>query len=347
MRRLIRRNVESLTAYTPGQQPGRQKVVKLNTNENPYPPSPAVGRALASLDPGRLRLYPDPVSKRLRERIAHVHGCEVANVFAGNGSDEVLALCTRAFVEDDGAIGYFDPSYSLYPVLADIRNVAKRPVELGRDFEWKTPPRRDFALFFLTRPNAPTGILYPKEEVRRFCRSFPGVVVIDEAYVDFARDNCASLALELDNVLIARTFSKAFSLAGLRVGYAVGSKDLIHALLKLKDSYNLDGISQSLALAALSDLRYMRRNVAKIRKTRERLRRALIDGGHAVYPSDTNFLWMRPSGVSARRLYEHLARNRILIRYFPGDRTGDFVRITVGTDQEVDRLLDAIRGVSE
>jgi len=339
----VTRSVRAMKAYVPGEQPVETGVVKLNTNENPFPPSPKVFKALAGVDPARLRLYPNPVSRKLRERIAQLHGCEVENVFAGNGSDEILALCTRAFVEDDGSVGYFNPSYSLYPVLADIRDVKKAPVELGPDFEWRMPAGYRSSLFFLTNPNAPTGILYPEKVVRDFCVKFPGVVVIDEAYVDFSRENCMDLALRFDNVLVLRTLSKAYSLAGLRVGYVVGAKPLVAAIYKLKDSYNLDAISQQLALAALSDVRHMKSNVAKIKATRRRLTKALEADGYHVYPSDSNYLWVKPAGISAKHLFERLKEERILIRYFPGRRTGAFVRISVGTDAEIDKLIAAVR----
>ena len=347
MKALIRKSVQQMTGYTPGEQPSEAGFVKLNTNENPYPPSPQIARELAAMDVDRLRLYPDPVSLKLRQRIAALHGCRVSNVFAGNGSDEILALCTRAFVEDTGSIGYFNPSYSLYPVLADIRNVKRTPVELGKDFEWSMPADYRCSLFFLTYPNAPTGILYPKDKVRSFCRRFPGVVLIDEAYVNFSRENCMDLALKLGNVLVMRTLSKAYSLAGLRVGYVVGSETLIGALFKLKDSYNLDRISQQLALAALSDVPSMRRNVEKIKATRARLAAALTETGHRVYPSESNFLWVKPRGISAQSLFEVLKKQRILIRYFPGRRTGEFVRITVGTDAEVNKLMEAMRALAK
>jgi len=341
----IRHSVEQMIGYTPGEQPGGPGIVKLNTNENPYPPSPMVGKALAGLDPTRLRLYPDPLCKRLRGRIAEIHGCRISQVFAGNGSDETLALCTRAFVENDGAIGYFDPSYSLYPVLADIRKVDRRPVELGPDFEWSMPEDDSCSLFFLTNPNAPTGLLYSHDTVRHFCETFSGVVVIDEAYVDFSDTDCMDLALELDNVLVARTLSKSYSLAGLRVGYMVGPEPLIEAMYKIKDSYNVNVISQEIALAALSDMESMHAHVEKIKTTRSRLSDGLRQLGFTVFPSQTNFVWTRPSNITAEKLFLKLKEENILIRYFAGPLTCDYVRITVGTDENVDRLLTAIREI--
>ena len=219
----IKQSVQAMQGYTPGEQPTDPQVIKLNTNESPYPPSPAVREALQSLKVETLRLYPDPVSLTLRRKIAALHGGTPDNVFVGNGSDETLALCSRAFVEDDGAIGYFEPSYSLYPVLAQIRAVTARPVALGPDFEWAMPPDYQASLFFMTTPNAPTGIQYPKTAIRAFCTHFPGVVVLDEAYVDFAREHCMDLALEFANVLVLRTLSKSYALAGLETWNSVRS----------------------------------------------------------------------------------------------------------------------------
>lgn len=341
----IKKSVRAMTAYVPGEQPEDLSVVKLNTNENPYPPSPRIREVLAQLDPDALRRYPDPLSCRLRRELANLHGCDPERVFAGNGSDEILALCTRAFVEDRGAIGYFNPSYSLYPVLAAIRDVAARPVELGRRFAWRMPRNYAAALFFLTNPNAPTGMLYPKPEVRAFCARFPGVVVIDEAYVDFSRENCMDLALASDHVLVMRTFSKAYSLAGLRLGYAVGAPPLIAALYKIKDSYNLSRLTQAAALAAVTDPAWMRANVARVKRTRARLTSALEAMGFLVFPSETNFLWVRPPRIPAPALYRRLAERKIFVRYFAGPRTGAYLRITVGTDPQIARLLDALRQI--
>ena len=337
----IRAAVQSLEAYVPGEQPGAG-VIKLNTNENPYPPSPRVAEALASLDAAELRLYPDPVCKELRQAVAALHGCRASQVFVGNGSDEILALCTRAFVEDGGSIGYFDPSYSLYPVLADIRCVGKRPVALGPAFEWQMPPGYGASLFFMTNPNAPTSVQYPPRAVGEFCAAFPGVVLVDEAYVDFAGDDCMALARGRENVLVLRTFSKSYSLAGLRVGYVVGPEPLVDAMYKLKDSYNVDRIAQRLALAALRDQAWMRANVGKVTATRARLAAVLRGFGFTVLASETNFLWTRPAGCSAKELFEKLRAARIYVRYFDAPRTAEHVRITVGTDAEVDRLIEAV-----
>ena len=338
----ICKNVQALDAYTPGEQPKDAGIVKLNTNENPYPPTPKVAEVLRTLDAARLRLYPDPVCSALRARLAEVHNCSADQVFIGNGSDEVLALCTRAFVENDGSVGYFVPSYSLYPVLADIRGVERRPVLLDADFGWQMPADYRASLFFLTNPNAPTSMMHDKATVAQFCQSFDGVVLVDEAYVDFADTNCMDLALAPENkqTLVMRTFSKSFSLAGLRFGYVVGPAPLIAALYKIKDSYNMDMLTQTVALAALSDLAHMRENTTKIRATRERLTAALTQRGWRVCPSQSNFLFARPPDGNAKQIFEMLKAARIYVRYFPGDATGEYLRITIGTDEQIDTLIE-------
>ncbi len=338
----IKKSVVSLSGYVPGEQPRvAGRLIKLNTNENPYPPSPRVAEALAAFSAESLRLYPDPDSRDLRGALAEIHGCSPEQVFAGNGSDEVLALCTRAFVEDDGSIGYFEPSYSLYHVLTKIRDVAIRPVELGPRFEWAMPDDYSASLFFLTCPNAPTGIRYPKDVIRGFCARFPGVVLIDEAYVAFAEEDCMDLALEYDNVLVARTLSKSHSLAGLRLGYTVGHVDLIGALFKIKDSYNLGRLIQAAALGAVCDDQWARANAERVKRTRDRCAGRLAELGFEVFPSEANFLWTRPAGVDAETLYRALRERNILVRHFRGERTGAFVRISVGTDKDMDALLSA------
>lgn len=343
MRSYVKNSVRSMQGYTPGEQPTDPQVIKLNTNESPYPPSPSVREALQSLNVANLRLYPDPVSLVLRRKIADLHGVGPENVFVGNGSDETLALCSRAFVEDDGAIGYFEPSYSLYPVLAQIRAVTSRPVALGPDFEWAMPEDYQASLFFMTTPNAPTGIQYPKSAIRAFCARFPGVVVLDEAYVDFARENGMDLARECANVLVMRTLSKSYALAGLRLGYVVGAAPLIEALFKIKDSYNVDRITQAVALAALSDQTYMQTLAERIRTTRRQTIADLELLGFRVFPSETNFLWVKPPRITAAELYQGLRKQNILVRYFPGARTQDYLRITIGADEQMQALTHAAR----
>lgn len=336
--------VQKLTPYTPGEQPKDPNLVKLNTNENPYPPSPKVAQALASFDVSSLRRYPDPVCSALRQKIASLCGVSPANVFVGNGSDEILTLAARAFVEDSAAIGSFDPSYSLYKTLAAIRNVRFVPSPLEDDFSWRAPVTDDVSLFLLTNPNAPTSVLYPPETVAAFADSFPGVVIVDEAYADFAESNCIPLAARPgnENVIVMRTLSKSFSLAGLRLGYCIGPAPLIEALEKVKDSYNIDGLAQTAALAALSDLDWMRANVRKVADTRAAVSAELRRRGWNLPDSQSNFLFARPAHRPASEIFEALRARHVFVRWFPGPKTGDRIRITIGTPAEMDTLLAAL-----
>lgn len=340
---MIRKSVDRLHPYVPGEQPKDPSIIKLNTNENPYPPSPAVTQSLLrDFDLASLRKYPDPVALELREAIAALHGADAAQVIAGNGSDELLAYCTRAFVEPAGSIGYFEPSYSLYPVLSDIADVQTKPMPLMDDLTWQMTPDYEADLFFITQPNAPTSMAHDKETIRAFCKSFRGVVVVDEAYVDFAEFDCVDLAMSLPNVLVMRTFSKSYSLAGIRLGYAIGPEPLIEALFKIKDSYNLNGLTQAAGLAAIKDQHWMKSNVAKVVATRERIAAHLSERGFDVLPSQTNFLFIKPAGETAEALFRRLRERRIIARYFPEGVTSDFLRVTVGTDEEMDAFLAAL-----
>ena len=331
-----------LEPYVPGEQPKAKDVVKLNTNENPYPPSPKCAEVLAGFDLDRLRRYPDPEFAALREEIARQNTTTPDRVFVGNGSDEVLALAARAFVEDDEKIGSLDPSYSLYKTLAAIRDVEWRG--FGKDRTGKAASGK-VSLFLWTNPNAPTGEFAEPKAIAAFARKFPGVVIVDEAYADFARANCMSLATapRNRNVIVMRTFSKSYSLAGLRVGYCVGPADLIDALYKVKDSYNVDAVAQSVALAALKDRAYHRKTVAKVVKTRKAFAKALEKRGWDVIPSESNFVFAKPPApATAADVFAMLKSKNIFVRYFPGPLTGDRLRITIGTDSQMKTLLDAL-----
>ena len=346
---MIRKSVQNLEPYTPGEQPKISNIIKLNTNENAYPPSPRVAEVVRNFDFGRLNLYPDPLCTRIRELLAARIGCPFENIFVGNGSDEVLRLATYAFVEDDSSVGYFSPSYSLYPVLAAIRDVkgvalplpssADLPYALeGADLD-KTPD-----LFFVANPNAPTSTFYPRAQMRRFCEKNPGVVLIDEAYAAFAEDNCSELALTMPNVVVCRTMSKGWSLAGIRLGYLFGPANLIEALYKIKDSYNVNRLTQEVAAAALSDPEWMTANRNKIVATRTRLAAGLRELGWKCEDSATNFIWcVPPEPETAETAKAKLRRHGIVVRHFPGPATGDHLRITVGTDKQIDVLLEVLK----
>jgi len=363
---LIRPLVRGLHPYVYGEQPKIKGLIKLNTNENPYPPSPKVLAAVRAAADGRLRLYPNPTAQALREKLAKLHGCHADNIIVGNGSDELLALATRCFVEPVAAdvnrrtiraftsaatVQYFTPSYSLYPVLADIHGAARNAVPLKTDFslpglaELKRGRQWDFAaaLTFVTTPNAPSGRGYKTSELEKLCRVQKGVVVLDEAYVDFAEEDALKLALKHPHVLVARTFSKAYSLCFQRVGYFVGHRDLIAALHKIRDSYNVNGLGQVAAVATLGDLPHYRANFKKIIATRDWLGRALTKSGFRVLPSQTNFILARPPRFTAREWQQQLRARKVLVRWFNFPGVKDYLRITVGTAAEAKALVQAVR----
>lgn len=361
--RLLRHSVRLLQAYVPGEQPKVKGLVKLNTNENPYPPSPKVLKAVQAATDSRLRLYPNPTADRLREKLARLHGCAPENLIVGNGSDELLALATRAFVEPvtgvkgnqryRATVQYFTPSYSLYPVLADIHGALKSPVPLQPNFSLpaQSQLRRDrlwdfrAALTYVTTPNAPTGRAYPTAALEVLCGAQDGVVMLDEAYVDFAEEHALRLALAYPHVLVARTFSKAYALCFQRVGYCVGHPDLIAGLHKVRDSYNVNGLAQVAAEATLDDLPYYRANFRRITATRNRLVQALTQSGFTVSPSQTNFVFTRPPILSAEQWLAELRRRKVLVRWWRHPEVEDHLRISVGTEAELDALLTAVHDV--
>ena len=357
---LLRPLVRGLHPYVPGEQPKIKGLIKLNTNENPYPPSPKVLAATRAAVDGRLRLYPNPTAQLLRERLARLHGCRGENIIVGNGSDELLAMAVRTFVEPTAGLAsrqslvqYFTPSYSLYPVLADIHGAARNPVPLRSDFtipslaDLKRARQWDFraALTLITTPNAPSGRGYSTAELEELCRAQKGVVLLDEAYVDFASENAMSLALKYSHVMVARTFSKAYSLCFQRVGYCVGHPELIAALHKIRDSYNVNGLGQIAALATLDDLPHYRANFRRIIATREQLSRELDVLGFHVFPSQTNFILVRPPKYPARVWLQKLRDRKILVRWFSDPSVQNYLRITIGTPEEAVALVKAAKAV--
>ena len=346
---MIASHVRKLAGYVPGEQPRSHNVVKLNTNENAYPPSPKCAEALRAFDLDNLRRYCDPDCTELRQAIAELNGTVPERVFIGNGSDEILSLMARTFVEDDESIGSLDPSYSLYKTLAAIRNVKWIGADGGSP-DREALARERVSLYIWTNPNAPTGEWTEPAAVAAFAASFPGVLLVDEAYADFARGNCMALATAADNrnLLVMRTFSKSFSLAGLRVGYCIGPAELIEALVKMKDSYNVDAIAQAVALAAVKDIGWMRANVGKIVATRRWFTGELVRRGWDVLPSESNFVFARPpAGTAAADVFAALRGREIFVRYFTGPRTGDRLRITIGTPAQMETLLAALDAMKQ
>ncbi|HCE45834.1 MAG TPA: histidinol-phosphate transaminase [Lentisphaeria bacterium] len=340
----FRNNIDAMSGYTPGEQPKDMKYVKLNTNENPYPPSPAVAKAMKSFCTDRLRLYPDPLACELRKTIADIFRLKPENIIVGNGSDDILTITTRAFVGEGEPLASFEPSYSLYPVLAELQACRCIKIPLRYDGDFHIPPdsaekAKDARLFYIARPNAPTGTLFPIDEIKKICRKFKGVVFVDEAYADFADDNCVGLLKEFPNLIVGRTLSKSYSLAGLRLGYALASREIIEGMMKVKDSYNVGMLVQALAVAALKDRKYFNETKKKICRTRAFLVKSLNEKGFEVCGSQSNFVFAAPPDNDGGGLYRRLKKNGILVRYFKGPVTGRFVRITVGTDGEIRTLL--------
>jgi histidinol-phosphate aminotransferase len=318
-------------------------VIKLNTNENPYPPSPRVLEALARGADASVRLYPDPEARALRERAAHVYGMPADHILAGNGSDELIALLLRATIDPGDRVAFPVPTYGFYETLVAVAGGEAVRVPFPDDFSLPAGLAASGArLTFLCNPNSPSGTLLPLADVEALARSISGLLVVDEAYVDFARASALGLVGRLDNVVVLRTFSKSFSLAGLRIGLAFAHPELLSGLRTVKDAYNLGRLSQLAGVAALEDLGAMEANVARVRATRAVLSAGLEALGYRVLPSEANFVMARCAGVDQAPVASALAARDILVRHFPGADLADALRITVGTDAEVAVLLAAL-----
>ena len=353
MSRFWSKVVHSLTPYVPGEQPRMQRLVKLNTNENPYGPSRRVLDALRAEIGDSLRLYPDPGSGRLCEAIADRFGVPAAQVFVGNGSDEVLAHVFMALLRHDAPVLFPDITYSFYPVYCRLYGIEYRPVPLGEQFDvcvddyLAANGGRNGGIVF-PNPNAPTGRLVSIADIRRLLKGNPdSVVVIDEAYVDFGGESCVPLTREFPNLLVTHTLSKSRSLAGLRVGFAIGHADLIEGLNRVKDSFNsypLDRFAQAGALAAMEDQAHCEAICRRVVATREVLARDLESLGFEVLPSAANFVFVRHPGRDAESLAGQLRAAGIIVRHFRQPaRIAQFLRITVGTDEQCAELTDALR----
>jgi histidinol-phosphate aminotransferase len=342
----LRSSVRAMSGYTPGEQPRAGAIIKLNTNENPYPPSPRVLEALASALTGdRLRKYPDPVGTHFRQVAGRILDVDPDGILIGNGSDDILTILTRAFVPESGLIVSPTPSYLLYRTLAELQGARFQTVPYSPTWQVPQPwPIRNANLTFLANPNSPSGTCLGLADVERLAEQTGGPLVVDEAYADFAESNALPLA-RAGKVIVTRTLSKSYSLAGIRFGFAVASPPIVHHLVKVKDSYNCDVLSLAAAAAALEDQRYMLETRARILATRARLEQQLARLGFTVTPSQANFVWARRSDRPAKPIFEELKRRSILVRYMVYDGYGDGLRISVGTDEEIDRLLRELAGI--
>ena len=344
--------VQAHVAYVPGEQPpATPDVIKLNTNENPYPPSPRITEAL-QVATDKLRLYPNPTAKPLRAAIAELHELEPEQVLAGNGSDDVLNLCTRCFADAERPVGMTTPSYSLYPTLASLQGAPLVEIPFEEDFA--LDPTRIAScganLFFLTTPNAPAGVAFPNHALKVTLDAFPGIFVADEAYADFAPGSAVPLLSEHPLLLVTRSLSKSYGLAGIRVGYALGSPELVAVLDKAREVYNVDRLAQTVALAAIRDQDYFREITAKTLATRARTLNDFRSRGWKTYDSATNFLFTEPRDAAgntgsevASSLFGFLEDNRILVRRFPNHPlTSSFLRISIGDDNQMQILTETI-----
>lgn len=344
---LLRKNIAEMAGYVPGFQPEDEKSwIKLNTNENPYPPSPRVIEAILAEAGSDLRKYPDARSRRTREAAARLYGFDPDWIIMANGSDEVLNNLIRAFAEPGEEIAYVHPSYSYYATLAEIQGAKVRTFGLTDDRRIAGfPERYEGKLFFLTSPNAPLGLSFAPDYIEELARRCDGMLVVDEAYADFAVDNALDLVRRYDNVVVTRTLSKSYSLAGMRLGLAVARPQVIAALDKIRDHYNLDRLAQAAATAALEDQDYFRDCVSKIVAIRENFIVELRAIGHEVLPSSGNYVFASPPDRDGKRVYEALFSRRILVRHFSDPLLAHGLRISIGTPEEMTATLKALREI--
>lgn len=338
----FRPEITAMAGYTPGEQPQAGKFIKLNTNENPYPPSPQVAAAIQQVATNSLWRYPDPLATAFRHRAAEVLRVAPDWLLCGNGSDDILTILTRAFVGQGQRLRLPYPSYVLYKTLAQLQGAAAEEVPFRDD--WSLPPEfgagtDDLRLVLLANPNSPTGTVISRSQILELADRLPCPLLVDEAYVDFADEQCVDLVAQNEKILVSRTLSKSYSLAGLRFGYLVAQPQLIVQLIKVKDSYNCDALSIAGATAAIDDQAWLQQNVAKIRATRRRLTAELEKLGFRVIPSQANFVWCTHARQSARTIYEQLKARRVLVRYMDYPQWGDGIRISVGSDAQIDALL--------
>lgn len=350
MSRYLSERFANLEAYVPGEQPKDQEYIKLNTNESPYPPSPEVFARLSAEEVGRLNLYPDPTGRTLKEGLASLYGVEAENVFLSNGSDEILNFAFMAFCDESHGVMFPEISYGFYPVYADLYQIPSVQVPLKEDF---SIDYKDYCstgkMTVIANPNAPTGLSIPVSEIEEILKSNPDqVVLIDEAYVDFGGESCVPLTKKYGNLLVAQTFSKSRSMAGARLGFAIGDAKLIEDLEKIKFStnpYNINRLTMAAGEAAVESNGYYMENVKKIMETRENASDKLRAIGFEVLPSKTNFIFVKSDELSGETMYAELKKKGILVRHFGKEKIKDYVRISIGTPEQMDTLVGKIKEI--
>ena len=344
--------LRKINPYVPGEQSKEKDIVKINANENPYPPSPKAVAVLKEFNTDSLRFYPNANATILKESLAKYYGVGVENVFVGNGSDDVLALAFQSFFCSNNPIVYPDITYSFYPVWCDLFNIPFKTFPLGEDFRINLDDyKAENGGVVIPNPNAPTSLGEGEEFIRQLVEyNADSVVIIDEAYVDFGGYSSVALTKDYDNLLVTGTFSKSRSLAGMRIGFAIGSSELISVLEAVKNSYNsytVDSLSIAMGIASIEDDDYFKSTVGKVIATRERITNELRALGFEVLDSQTNFILATHENYSMKELFDYLKTKKVFIRYFSLPRIEKYVRITVGTDYEMDRFLAEVRNFTE
>jgi len=347
---VLRPNISAMHGYIPGYQPpDMASWIKLNTNENPYPPSPKVVNAIMAelgTDGAALRTYPSASSQKLRETVAELYNFDPAWVIMANGSDEVLNNLIRACTGEGEEIGYVHPSYSYYATLAEIQGARVRTFGLTDDFCIADFPQfYEGKLFFLTSPNSPLGFAFPNDYVEDVARRCKGLLVVDEAYADFADSNALELVKRHENVVVTRTLSKSYSLAGMRLGFAIARPEIISALDKIRDHYNLDRLAQAACVAALSDQAYFAESCRKVCDTREWFSAELIKLGYQVIPSCGNFIFVAPADRNGKRVYDSLYARKILVRHFSDPLLSHGLRISIGTREDMEKMVTVLNEI--
>jgi len=343
----VRSSIASMRGYVPGIQPDpSQKYIKLNSNENPYPPSPWIREVLQRVHYEDLRIYPDPMSLELREKLGRLHGFSAGEVICGNGSDDILNMIVRTFAQPGEGIGFYEPTFPLYKVLGVIQGVRNLAIPLAEPYDRPPDPPSEARVFFLANPNSPVGFLYPLSLVQDLARKVRGIFVVDEAYVEFAPENALRLVRQMENVMVTRTVSKSYSLAGVRLGYAIGRESLIREMFKVKDPFNVNRLTQAVVSAALEDQDYFRRNISRIVETRDWFTREARALGYRIIPSQGNFVFPRPPqkgrGV---QFFQALFDRKILTRHYDEEGLCDGVRMTIGTREEMEITLQVMNKI--
>ena len=343
----VRLPIATMKGYVPGFQPDpSEKYIKLNSNENPYPPSPRVKEVLHRLSYEDLRIYPDPESMQLREKLGSLYGFSPNQILCGNGSDDILNIIVRTFAQPGEAIGFYEPTFPLYRILGVIHGTQIMAIPVAEPYDRTPDPPVNLKVFILANPNSPVGFGYSTSSVTQLAKKVGGVLVVDEAYAEFAREDSLELVRHCQNLIVVRTVSKSYSLAGVRLGYAISNEEFIREMLKVKDPFNVNRLTQAMVAAALEDQEYFRKNISQIIETREWFSREIMALGYRMVPSQANFVFPQPPkkgrGV---KFYETLLKRKVLTRYYDDEGLRDGVRMTIGTRKEMGEVLQVMKEI--